>query len=437
MYRTSRFRSRAPGFVLALVLVLALIAGCAPAAVQPAAPAGGEAAAAPAAGGKVIKIGVLAPLTGTAAADGEEMLRGAQLAAKDLNAAGGVDGYTFEVVSGDTKDQNPDAVLTALEKLASDPDVKAMTTGYASTTNFEIENMAQMKMPYIISANAVQTQDIIAKDPSKYGTVWSLVPSYEAYETELPRLLEEWAKAGYITLSNRKVAIVTSDNPYSKTISDGLKENFPKYGWTVTVDETVPFGDVLDWRPILAKIRQDPPDLIVNTDYLVANEVAFMEQFLEDPTDSLMFMQYGPSVPEFVELTADSSTGVLYNLLGGMILSPKNELATSFMEKFKAEYGVDTGSYGYALYESVMMYADALKEVGNPDDREAIGAAIGAMKRDTATGHIEFDPATHLALQGDDYIPIQFYQLRDGERILLHPPAFATGTVEPPPWLGQ
>ncbi len=135
--------------------------------------------------GKVVKIGVIAPLTGNAAADGEEMVRGAQLAVKDLNAAGGVDGYTFEVVSGDTKDQTPDAVLSAIQKLTSDSAVKAMMTGYASTTNFEIQNMADLKMPYLISANAAQTRDIIAKNPDGYPTVWSLVPSYDAYETEL------------------------------------------------------------------------------------------------------------------------------------------------------------------------------------------------------------------------------------------------------------
>ena len=47
---------------------------------------------------KVIKIGVLAPMTGGASADGEEMVRGAKLAAKEINKAGGVKGYTFEMV---------------------------------------------------------------------------------------------------------------------------------------------------------------------------------------------------------------------------------------------------------------------------------------------------------------------------------------------------
>ena len=91
----------------------------------------------------------------------------------------------------------------------------------------------------------------------------------------------------------------------------------------------------------------------------------------------MLFMQYGPSVPEFYDLTKDESTGVIYNLLGGLILSPKNVLATNFLEIFKNEYGVESGSYGYMLYLSVYMYTEALKIVGNPTDHTAIGKALG------------------------------------------------------------
>ncbi|RVC05641.1 amino acid ABC transporter substrate-binding protein, partial [Mesorhizobium sp. M7A.F.Ca.AU.001.01.1.1] len=42
----------------------------------------------------VVKIGLLAPLTGPAAADGQEFQRGVQMAIDEANAAGGVAGDT-------------------------------------------------------------------------------------------------------------------------------------------------------------------------------------------------------------------------------------------------------------------------------------------------------------------------------------------------------
>jgi branched-chain amino acid transport system substrate-binding protein len=177
--------------------------------------------------------------------------------------------------------------------------------------------------------------------------------------------------------------------------------------------------------------------LVVNTDYLPGNDATFLQQFLEDPTDSMLFMQYGPSVPEFYDLTKDESTGVIYNLLGGLIQSPKNVLAAKFLELFKNEYGVESGSYGYSLYTEVYIYTEALKIVGNPTDHLAVGKAIGGLTTDSAMGVIKFDPATHLAIQGDDWVPLQFYQLWNGQRILLSPDRFSTGTIQNPPWRVQ
>jgi branched-chain amino acid transport system substrate-binding protein len=383
---------------------------------------------------KVVKIGVLAPLTGQAAADGEEMVRGAQLAVKEINEKGGVAGYTFEVVSGDTKDQTPDAVTSAINRLMVDPDVDVMVTGYASNTNFEITIMADNQMPYLLSGQSAQTRDIISPSPDDFPTVWSVTPSYDGYNTEPPRLFELWASEGKMELKNRTVAMVTSDNAYSKTISDGLKETFTKLGWTITVDEMVPFQEVLDWRTILAKVRENPPDVIINTDYMPANSAAFLNQFLEDPTNSYVFLQYAPSVPEFLELTGEGANGVMYDLLAGVVRSSKNAEGLEYIEKFKKEYGVDTGPYGLTLYSSVYMYAAALEKVGDPNDRLAIGKAIGELEYPTPAGTIKFDPATHLAMQSDDYVPLQFYQIWEGERILLNPPAYAEGTIQTPPW---
>ena len=385
---------------------------------------------------KVAKIGILAPLTGGAAADGTEMVNGAKLAAEEINAAGGVAGYKLEIVVGDTQDQAADAVTSAFERLAGDRDVNAMMTGYASGSNFEIELMAEQEMPYLISANSAQTRDIIAPSPDDFPTVWSFTPSYDAYETAMVPVIEQPEKAG-IELPNKKAALISSDNPYSKTIMEGLKKNFEAAGWTVTSADLLPFGEINDWRAFLARVRQDAPAVIINTDYLPGNAAKFVTQFLETPTNSLVFIQYAPSVPEFLELTKEHSTGIMYNLLGGVLDTPKNPRAAEVAKKFEDKYGVKTGSYGASLYEQVYVYAEALAKVGDPTKRLEIGAAIGATEKQIASGKLKFDPATHLAMQGDDAIPIQFFQIWNGERVLFYPDAYATGTFQSPPWIKQ
>lgn len=383
----------------------------------------------------VVKIGVLAPVSGKAAADGEEMVNGAQLAVDELNEGGGIAGHTFELVVGDVGEAAADAVATAAERLLGDRDMGAIVTGYASGSNFEIDMMAEQEMIYLISANSSQTEGIIAPSPEDFGTIWSLTPSYAGYNTGIVPVIEGLAADGDLNLPNKKVAIISSDNPYSKGIADGMKVAFEAAGWEVTENDLLPFGEINDWRGFLAKVRQNPPAVLINTDYVSSNAALFVSQFNEDPTDSLVFIQYAPAVPEFIELTKEQSSGIVYNLLGGVLNTPTNPRAAEVLAKYKAAFGNEPGTYGPALYEEVMIYAAALAKVGDPSDRAAIGAAIGSSTTQTSMGAVSFDPATHLAVQSNGGIPLQFYQIQDGERALFHPPIYATGKFIEPSWM--
>ena len=383
----------------------------------------------------VIKIGVLAPISGAQAADGQEMVNGAQLAVDELNAAGGVAGHTFELVVGDVVDGAADKVTTAAERLLGDRDMGAIMTGYASGSNFEIELMAEMEMIYLVSANSSQTEAIISPNPEDFPTVWSLTPSSAGYNTEIVPVIDGLADNVKLDLPNKKVALIASDNPYSMGIADGMVTAFETAGWEVVTNDLLPFGEINDWRGFLGKVREAEPAVVINTDYQSANAALFVSQFNENPTDSLVFIQYAPSVPEFIELTKEQSSGIVYNLLGGVLNTPTNPRAAEVLGKYEAAYGNQPGTYGAALYEQVLIYAAALEQVGDPADRVAIGEAIGASSTQTAMGMVSFDPATHLAVQSNDGIPLQFYQIQNGERALFYPPVYATGDFFQPSWM--
>jgi branched-chain amino acid transport system substrate-binding protein len=393
------------------------------------------AAAVSGAAADVVKIGVLAPLTGTMASDGADFVKGAQAAIDEQNAKGGVKGHTFEMVTADVKDESPDNVSSAVQRLLATDGVQAVLTGYASLSLFEVDLFADADMPYLSSGPSGSFSGIVAKAPDKYTCCWSLSPSYKGYETDVLPLVEKLSTYGIFKIRNKKLAMISSDNPYSKAISEGMKASFTKAGWTVTVDEMVPFGQVNDWRASLAKVRQDPPDLVVNTDYQPGNSALFLKQFLDEPTQSLVFLQYAPSVPEFVDLTKAQSTGVLYNLIGGPIDSPGWPRGQQVQAMLTKKFGTAPGVYGAALYEEANIYFRALDTVGDPTNHEAIGKAIGAETFDTAPGPLAFDPKTHLALQDNDHIPVTFWQIWDGKRALIAPAKYATGTFQLPPWI--
>lgn len=387
-----------------------------------------------ASGNEVIKIGLLAPLTGESAADGQAMKQGLEIAIDELNEAGGVAGYDFKIEAIDTQDLQSDAVSAGAQTLINDESVKAVLTSYASANNFEIDIFADAEMPYMVSANAEQTEAIISKAPENYPTVWSTVPSYAPFGTELPKVLEAWDADGTIKLRDKSAFVITSDNPFSQGISKGLLETLDERGWNVVGEETVPYGAVNDWGSILAKVRSTNPDLVINTDYLPANEATFMRQFVANPTNSIMFLQYGPSIPEFLELTKDDAQGILYNLLGDAIISP-NYTGSDTMAHLREVTGEqDVNGQLVTLYEQMKLYASVLEEVGDADKKLDIGEKIGASSTQNAFGVWEFDPKTHLLKSGDEYVPLQFIQFQDGKRVTLLPESIADGEFVSPPW---
>jgi branched-chain amino acid transport system substrate-binding protein len=387
---------------------------------------------------KVAKIGILAPLSGGGmSADAQDVVNAAQMAIDELNGAGGVCGsdarYKFEIVTADTEGERNDAVVTGFRRLNATSGLNFVMTGYASTSNFEIDLMAKVQMPYLFSANSEQTKKIIPKNPAAYPTVWSRVPDYGGYNTDLPPLLNKMIADGELKVPSKTAYIIGSDEPFGATIAAGLTESFKAAGWKIVGTEKVPFQTVTDWRPQLARIRDAKPGIIVNTNATPASDATFFNQFIEQPTDSLIFLQYAPSIPEFGRLTHFKSTGVLFNMLGGGIDSRPDtkEISTKYVKRFGPG-----GYFSIAAYNDVLLYALCINKGNDPTNRLAIGKCIGSLDVDTPSGRLAFDPATHMARQGDQFTPTLFYQVgEEGKNLLINPPSVAQAQVKQPDWM--
>jgi branched-chain amino acid transport system substrate-binding protein len=386
---------------------------------------------------KTAKIGILAALTGSLAADTGDLVNAAKMAAEDLAAAGGVCGpgarYKFEFVEADTEGMRNDAVVTAFRRLNGEEGLNFIMTPYASTSNFEEKLMAQANMVYLISANSAQTRDIISPNPDAFPTVWSRVPSYDAYQTDLPPLLEKFMAAGTLKLTDKTVYVIGSDDPDGTTIADGLTDNFIKHGWKIVGKEKVPFQSVTDWHTQIAKIHEANPSVVVNTEWTPGGAATFFNQFIEQPTNSVVFLQYAPSIPEFDKLVHNKATGVIYNMLGGAIDSRPDTKA--IVAAYDKRYGPG-GYFSVAGYSDVMLYALCINKGNDPTDRLAIGKCIGSIDVDTPAGRMKFDQKTHLTIHGDDYFPTAFYEVgENGKNMVISPEKFADQPFKMPYWM--
>lgn len=116
--------------LLSVAMVAAMVSGCGSKEETPAADnaaaedSADEAADSEATYEGTIKIGMVAPISGSSAMVGDTELKGVRLAAKQINEAGGIQGMTIELIEEDDQ-QDPKTAVSAINKLVSMDEVTA------------------------------------------------------------------------------------------------------------------------------------------------------------------------------------------------------------------------------------------------------------------------------------------------------------------------
>ena len=109
--------------------------------------------AAPAAAAEPVKIGVVTPLTGTYAPIGQQVRWGIELAAKEINAAGGILGRPVELLFED-EEANPAVAVQKAEKLFQVAKVDFLTGTVNSGSTLAVGQLAE-RNDRLISTTAV------------------------------------------------------------------------------------------------------------------------------------------------------------------------------------------------------------------------------------------------------------------------------------------
>ncbi|PKM82026.1 MAG: hypothetical protein CVU89_06715 [Firmicutes bacterium HGW-Firmicutes-14] len=382
---------------------------------------------------RTIKIGFPAPLSGSSAGWGSDMERGITLAIEEINEAGGVLGHKLELVKGDVEGQEPSTVTTVVKRLITKDKVDIMVTGVANPSLVELDLMEQYKMPYILYGYAQAQERLVSQNPEKYTYTHNAIPSYQRYRTEFPEIVSKLEEEGKFTPANNKLAVVKSQNEYSLYCGEGMQETFKNMGWEVVVDETIPYERFTEFEPILAQIRKEKPAVIIYTDHTAANAATFFSSFLQDPTQSLVFLQATPSYPEFREIMNGKQDGVIWNYAASLL----GDKADEFKAKYEARWGEKPNPYGGFVYDAMMLAADALEKSGDPFNKEAVNEVLNSAdySYEGYIGTYKFDPDTRLAISGEGGIPFVTYQEWGDEHVVIAPESLAQKEFKLPPWI--
>ncbi len=192
-------------------------------------------------GKRVIKIGVIGPLTGGASVYGINLAKGAELALKSL----GDTKNTYEILIEDDG-TNPAQSASAAQKLINADKVDAIISVTSGTGNAIKPIAAAAKIPQICLCS-----DSRVADGSYNFTNILLAPD------ETLTWLKEAQSRGI-----KKISIIAQNQPGYNLILDSLRPQAATYGITIVSDDKVE-PTVKDFNTNISKARAAKPDLIL------------------------------------------------------------------------------------------------------------------------------------------------------------------------------
>lgn len=321
---------------LAVAMTMSLLAGC-----------GNSNAGTESASGDTFKIGGIGPVTGGAAIYGQAVKNGAELAIKEINEAGGINGYQIEYNFQDDEMDNEKAVnaYNTLKDWGMNILVGAVTSGccVAVAAESQNDNLFQIT-PSGSSVDCINGKENVFQvcftDPNQ-GV----------------------GAADYIGQNNvaTKVAVIyDSSDVYSSGIFAKFKEEAASQNFEIVSEEAFTADNKTDFSVQLAKAQEAGADLVFLPIYYSeaslilkqADSMGYAPKFFGcDGLDGIL------GVENFDQKLAE---GVM--LLTPFAADAKDDATQKFVSAYEAAYGETPNQFAADAYDAVYVVKAAAEK---------------------------------------------------------------------------
>ncbi|MCB1755484.1 MAG: ABC transporter substrate-binding protein [Gammaproteobacteria bacterium] len=375
--------------------------------------------------------------------DHTDHLNGATLAMEEINAAGGVLGRQLKPVVVDIDPLSPESCQVAIRQLV-DAKVHCITTAFTLVPIPTIDASANYKCPFLWGVTQRDSSEMVKSNPDKYGHVFQTDPSEVHYGHTLPIFLQDMVDSGAWKPKNNGIHIVQEQIAYNQTISKAALEAIPKSKFEVAAVTDIQYP-VQDWGPVIQDIKKTGAGMVMINHWVAAEYAAFCKQFRSDPLeDALVYLQYGPSQPEFLELAGGAANGFVWSTVLGVYSDEKGK---AFREKYQKRFpGVMGLTYTGNAYDSLYMLKAAWEAVGDPDKFEDVSAYLRTHPYRGVCGLYDMNnPWQECAHFPPDDHPVSVDKLEDGmghlyvqvqdrEHKIIYPEVLQETALQKAPW---
>ena len=347
-----------------------------------------------------LKIGAPQPMTGPDAPFGAKFKKAYDLAVEEINAAGGVNGTSIEVIIEDHQAKNPLAATVA-EKLINQVKVLALTGGRASGQAVEIASVAQrLKTPYVVDHPSA---DIITSKGFEW--IFRNNPTGSIYPQAFNKFISDVPGA-----MPKSAAVVYDNTVFGKTIANSAMVFLKSKNVPIVNDEAYSVN-TLDFKPVMTKVKANNPDFLLMVAVSTTDAILLTRHAKEMGVSPRAFVGFGGGfgVADFTTELGPLSENVFSSApLSGNPNDPKTQ---AFYKKFYERFQIYPKEHEVEGYAIIYIIADALRRAqltGNLEaDREAVRQALLKTDMETVFGKVKF--GNYKGPLGDEYTNQNIY----------------------------
>ncbi|MGY3485124.1 branched-chain amino acid transport system substrate-binding protein [Bradyrhizobium sp. USDA 4011] len=322
-------------------------------------PAGSESAS--------VTIGATVPRTGAYAVQGEDELKGMQLAVEHINGGHplikkiapkvdkGVLGKEVKLVVADSG-AKPNNAVQEQQRFISENKIIAMTGSTSSAVAVALNKFAEReKIIYLVAISG--SNDTTGKDCARYSFRQCFYGETAANAIG-PVLVKNFGKG-------KKAAFMTPDYTYGHTVTKSVNDYLTKNGgWTMVTNQISPLG-TQDFSQYLTNIANSGADVIVNVNWGrdAVLSIQQAKQFGLIPKIKLVIPYQIPFLAK--EVGPELTEGVFAATDFWWTLEDKFPLAKMFVEAFDAKYGYKPEWGANNSYMQFAIWARMVSETGS------------------------------------------------------------------------
>lgn len=345
-----------------------------------------------------IKIGVIGPHSGPAAYDGHSNLLGAQVAADEVNKAGGLlGGRKIEIVAADSRGIPAEAVSAYRKVVTQDKVVSVDCCWFSSSTIAAHPTIEELKVPTLTGIAFLPD----AKEHKlTYLFKFAQTPRMEG------RFVDYWVKK----LNMKKVAFLARNDDWGRATSGVYQARLKELGGTVVSSDFYTPGEK-DFYSFLTKIKALNPDGVNMVD-ISAPVATQVKQMTELGLSAKPLGSDGPITDAFIRLAGKAAEGIpLVVRYSTSLDTPRNK---AFVAAFKAKRnGEEPDQYAQAGYDSIHLQAEAITRAGSTDSAKIREALTKSDYVSIAGSPIKFD-------QNQQAVPKLYVAvIKDGKRVIV------------------